>query len=85
MVETWHPHCNHPQRAKARINYTVWSEVFACPNCTGKITFQDEALDAETFCALRSYTSTSRKHEINVIDPNQQALAGQPFVHQRVA
>jgi type III restriction enzyme len=25
MVETWHPHCDHPQRVKARINYTVWS------------------------------------------------------------
>ena len=32
MVETWHPHCHHSQRVKARINYTVWSEVFACPN-----------------------------------------------------
>jgi predicted RNA methylase len=48
MYETWHPHCDHPQRVKARINYTVWSEVFACPNCTGEITFLDEALDAET-------------------------------------
>jgi hypothetical protein len=85
MVETWHPHCNHPQRVKARINYTVWSEVFASPDCTGEITFLDEALDAETFCALRSYISTSRKHGILVIDPIQQALAGQPFVHQRVA
>ena len=25
MYETWHPHCDHPQRVKARINYTVWS------------------------------------------------------------
>jgi len=35
---------------------------------------------AQTFCALRSYISTSRKHEINVIDTIQQALAGRPFV-----
>ena len=35
---------------------------------------------AQTFCALRSYISTSRKHEINVIDTIQQALAGHPFV-----
>ena len=40
---------------------------------------------AETFCALRSYISTSRKHGINVIDAIQQALAGQPFVPERVA
>ena len=25
MYETWHPHCDHPQRVKGRINYTVWS------------------------------------------------------------
>jgi very-short-patch-repair endonuclease len=48
MYETWHPHCDHPQRVKGRINYTVWSEVFACPHCTGEITFLDEALDEET-------------------------------------
>ena len=40
---------------------------------------------AETFCALRSYISTSRKHGINVIDAIQQALAGHPFVPERVA
>ena len=31
-----------------RIEYTVWSEVFACPECGGEITFTEEALDAET-------------------------------------
>jgi len=31
MYETWHPHCDHPNRVKARINYTVWSDVFVCP------------------------------------------------------
>jgi hypothetical protein len=28
MYETWHPHCDDPNRMKARINYTVWSDVF---------------------------------------------------------
>lgn len=28
-----------------RINYTVWSEVFACPNCSNEVTFLDEALE----------------------------------------
>lgn len=31
-----------------RIEYTVWSEVFTCPNCAGEVVFLDEALDAET-------------------------------------
>lgn len=35
-------------RAKARINFTVWSEVFTCPECTREVVFVDEALDKET-------------------------------------
>lgn len=31
-----------------RIEYTVWSEVFTCPNCTGEIVFYREALDQDT-------------------------------------
>lgn len=33
---------------KGRINYTVWSEVFSCPECGGEVTFLIEALDEET-------------------------------------
>lgn len=33
---------------KGRIEYTVWSEVFACPNCAGEVVFLDEALDEKT-------------------------------------
>lgn len=28
-----------------RINFTVWSDVFACPNCAGEIIFWDAAVD----------------------------------------
>jgi transposase len=35
---------------------------------------------AETFCALRSYISTTRKHGRNVIDALYDALMGQPFI-----
>jgi DNA modification methylase len=31
-----------------RIEYTVWSEVFTCPDCAGEVVFLDEALDDET-------------------------------------
>jgi rubredoxin/predicted RNA methylase len=34
--------------AKGHINYTVWSQVFSCPECSGEVVFLDEALDAET-------------------------------------
>ncbi|MEI8307213.1 MAG: DNA methyltransferase [Chloroflexales bacterium] len=41
MYETLHT----DGKTRGRINYTVWSEVFACPNCAGEIIFVDEALE----------------------------------------
>ncbi len=39
MYETLHT----DGKTKGRINYTVWSEVFTCPECAGEIVFFDEA------------------------------------------
>ena len=44
MYETLHS----DGTTKGRIDYTVWSEVFACPECAGEIVFIDEALDERT-------------------------------------
>ena len=35
-------------KTKARIEYTVWSEVFTCPECAGEVNFLDEALEEDT-------------------------------------
>jgi len=35
---------------------------------------------AETFCAIRSYISTVRKHGLNVIDAMYDAFVGRPFI-----
>jgi len=35
---------------------------------------------AKTFCAIRSYISTVRKHRLNVIDAIHDALTGNPFI-----
>jgi hypothetical protein len=35
-------------KTKGRIEFTVWSEVFTCPDCSGEVVFFDEALDPET-------------------------------------
>jgi len=32
---------------KGRINYTIWSDVFVCPDCTHEIIFWDAAVDKE--------------------------------------
>lgn len=37
-----------PWMKLGRIEYTVWSEVFTCPDCAGEVVFLDEALDDET-------------------------------------
>jgi DNA modification methylase/predicted RNA-binding Zn-ribbon protein involved in translation (DUF1610 family) len=44
MYETLHT----DGRTKGRIEYTVWSEVFTCPDCAGEVIFLDEALDEKT-------------------------------------
>jgi len=48
MYETWHPHCDHPQKVKGKISFIVWSEVFLCPSCSQEVIFLEEGLDSET-------------------------------------
>jgi DNA modification methylase len=47
MYETWHPHCKAPQRVKGRIKYTIWSDVFVCPQCSAELVFWQVAIDSE--------------------------------------
>lgn len=44
MYETLHT----DGKTKGRINYSVWSQVFSCPDCSGEVVFLEEALDEET-------------------------------------
>ena len=44
MYETLHT----DGETRGRIDYTVWSEVFSCPECTGEVVFTDEALDEDS-------------------------------------
>ncbi len=45
---SWMYETTHTDGRVGRIEYTVWSEVFGCPNCGADITFTNEALDLET-------------------------------------
>jgi len=45
MYETLHT----DGKTKGRINYTVWSEVFACPDCGAEIVYYDAAFQQNTF------------------------------------
>ena len=44
MYETLHT----DGKTKGQINFTVWSELFTCPDCTGEINFVEVALDKTT-------------------------------------
>jgi hypothetical protein len=45
----WMYECLHTDdKTKGRINYTVWSEVFSCPQCAGEVNFLEEALDEDS-------------------------------------
>lgn len=45
VYETWHPHCDDPNRMKGSINFTIWSDVLICPNCSREMVFWDVAVD----------------------------------------
>jgi 16S rRNA G966 N2-methylase RsmD len=35
-------------KTKGQIEFTVWSQMFSCPECAGEVNFTDEALDEDT-------------------------------------
>ncbi len=51
MYETLHT----DGKTKGRINYTVWSEVFSCPDCAGEVVWVREALNPETKRPIPSF------------------------------
>jgi 16S rRNA G966 N2-methylase RsmD len=44
----WMYEAQHSDGSIGRVNYVVWSEVFACPQCSREIIFVSEALDPDT-------------------------------------
>jgi hypothetical protein len=44
----WMYETSHTDGRIGRINFTVWSEVFACPECAGDIVFTERAVDFES-------------------------------------
>ncbi len=44
----WMYQTRHTDGSMKLIDYTVWTEVYTCPECGGEINFLDEALDQET-------------------------------------
>lgn len=51
----WMYETKHSDRRVGRINYTVWSDVFVCPECTEEIVFWEAAVDKETGRVSKSF------------------------------
>ena len=85
MYETLHG----DGKTTGRVNYTVWSEVFSCPECAGEVVFTKEALDMRskrvraTFpcpqCAMLLKKKDLDRLYATRIDP----VTGQQFVEPR--
>ena len=43
----WMYETTHSDGRMGKINYTVWSDVFICPECAGEVVFWDAAVDKE--------------------------------------
>ncbi len=52
----WMYETRHTDGSIGRINYTVWSDVFVCPDCGGEIVFYDAAIDKEKGEVKKEFT-----------------------------
>jgi DNA modification methylase len=84
MYETLHT----DGRTRGRIEYTVWSEVFTCPECAGEVNFLEEALDEESKRVHETFPCPHCSAELNkdrldrVLENRLDPATGQPW--QRV-
>ncbi|MDE2905043.1 MAG: DNA methyltransferase, partial [Acidobacteriota bacterium] len=86
----WMYETRHTDGQTGRINYTVWSEVFSCPDCTGEVVFLDEALDKASgrtrtefpcpHCAVKLKKGNLRQSFETLSDP----ASGQPWKRIRL-
>jgi hypothetical protein len=53
----WMYETKHTDGSKRRIDFTVWSEVFTCPECGGELAFMEEALDEDSGGGPRNFSS----------------------------
>ena len=51
----WMYETRHPNGHTGKINYTVWSDVFACPDCTREMVFWEVAVDQKASKVLDNF------------------------------
>ena len=81
MYETLHT----DGETKGRIEYTVWSELFTCPECAGEVSFLEEALDDESKRVRETFPCPHCDKELNkdnlerVLESRLDPANGQPW------
>jgi len=55
----------HGNPIKGRINYTVWSDVFVCPNCSEEIVYWDAAVDKESGKVMDEFNCPHCRAKVN--------------------
>lgn len=86
MYETLHT----DGKTKGRINYTVWSEVFSCPECAGEVNFVEEALDLGTKKTRSDFPCPHCGAELNkdrlkrAFEAQADPISGQPWKRIRL-
>ncbi len=74
-------------KTKGRIKYTVWSEVFSCPECAGEVAFLEDALDEVTGQVRGTFPCPHCDAELNkdrlerVFESGVDAATGQWWKH----
>ena len=68
MYETLHP----GEKQLGRINYTAWSDVFTCPECSGELVFWEVAVDREAGAVKSEFScphcgATLTKHRVETV------------------
>lgn len=60
----WMYETKHSGSSIGKINYTVWSDVFICPECTNEVVFYDIAVDKETGSVKSQFNCPSCSSEL---------------------
>ena len=84
----WLYETRHTDGRTAKINYTVWSDVYVCPECTSDVIFWDAAVDRSAgevsdefpcpHCSVKLSKRNMERSWVNRLDPDSQSTDRQP-------
>ncbi len=70
---------------RGTINYTVWSDVFICPNCSSELVYYDTAVDSKTNKTQKEFScphcglKLTKAKCVRAIEPAVDPVTGKPF------